>query len=101
MPYTLKTNNKPRPLASFNDLPQAERGRFEYVDEEDRDSPRMFLYRGSWYDAEDFECAPHDVAALGFDGVQADSMFSAVVLRYFDCEGYAYDDAVVVGYLYW
>lgn len=107
---TIKTNNKPRALVSLAQLPDGVHAEwFDYVDAaelagtgEDH-SPRFFCYRGSWYDSAEFELAPADIRRHGFDGVQTESYFSAVLLRYFDREGNLIDDgdSVVVGYAHW
>lgn len=100
-PLHVKCNNKPRPLVMWHDLPESERATFDYVPDSEHEVFRFFEYRGSWYDDHEFEGAPDSFRALGFDGIQTESYFSAVVLRYYDKDGYAYDDEVVVGYIHW
>jgi hypothetical protein len=104
--YHVACNNIPRELVCFAELPEGVADEwFDYLprpvtDDEDW-SPRFVQYRGSWYDVHEFEPAGDDLRALGFDGVQTESYFSAVALRYFDRDGVEYDDAVVVGYIHW
>ena len=97
----VKTNRHPRPLLSFAEIPASARHWFDYVAEDEQFDARFFSYRGSWYDAREFERADESVAALGFDGVQTDSYFSAVVVSYSDSDGDYLDDAIVAGYLHW
>ena len=59
-------------------------------------NPRFFTYRGAWYDVQEFERAGEDIRKLGFHGVQGDSYFSAVVIRYTGDFS-----AVKVGFLHW
>ena len=41
------------------------------------------------------------IKALGYDGTWAESAFSAVVVSYFDRDGYELDESIIVGYLHW
>lgn len=99
--YHVHTNRHARPLHSYLDLLESERADFEYIEGEDRYSLRLFNYRGAWFDYHEFEVAGHDVKALGFDGVQTDSYFSATVVSYFDREGNELDGEIIVGRIHW
>ena len=103
--YHVTTNGHQRELLSWAELEHAVIGEWfgeDYpIDEEGQFTPRFFHYRGAWYDAHDFECAGHDLKALGYDGVQTSSYFDAVALRYFDEDGYGFDGAVVVAHIHW
>ncbi len=94
------TNGRARDLVSVSDLPDAAASDFDYVEGDDRFTPRMFQYRGSWYDTHEFERATGDVFAAGWQGVQAQSYFDAVAIRYVEEFGYI-EDAVVVAHLHW
>jgi len=68
-------------------LPAKAQADFDYIEGEDRFSPRMVLYKGTWYDVNEFfttstilhgELA--DLAA--WDAYQSDSYFSGVLLRW-------------------
>ena len=96
--YKITTNNHVRELVSFNELPKAVQSDFDYVDEEDRFSPRFVRYREDWYDTSDVMIAPDSIKALGWDGFNSDSHWSGMVYRYFDRDGYELD-GVVIGYL--
>jgi hypothetical protein len=96
---------------TWNDLPENERINFNYVVDQHMDNygscdemafeRRFFNYLGSWYDYFEFEIATDDVKALGFDGMQVDSVWSATVVSYFDKDGYTLDDQVIVGRIHW
>lgn len=102
-PMHLKTNYQWRELFALEDarVPEKERADFDYIEGEDRHSTRLFNYRGSWYDSHEFTIAPDSVKRIGFDGIQSESAFSAVILRYYDDEGYYHDDEIIVGYIHW
>lgn len=97
MAMTVTTNNQPRELVCFYDMPEAAREDFDYLGEEEHCSPRFFKYRGEWYDTNEFQYIPASLPPnLAFmrdwHGHHSDSFFSAVLIRYSqDCE------AVTVG----
>lgn len=98
---TVKTNDHERTLVAWEDLPTQRQAEFDYVEGEDRLSPRFVFYRGTWLDTEDTEgLAPHDLAALGWSTYLTDSFFSGVVFRHFDRDGNAFEGTVVVGTFY-
>lgn len=103
-PMYLKTNRQPRPLYSTTDAIYlgADPRDFEYIEgKETRDwDKRIFQYRGSWYDANEFEVATDQIKALGFDGTQSESMFSAVLVTYWDRWGTYLDQSIIVGYIH-
>ena len=88
------TNGHERELVCFFELPESVRADFDYVDAEEQCSPRFFRYRGCWYDVNEFMAvnadrhAPDSFASLaGWDGYQADTHFSAVLIRWgADCD---------------
>ena len=108
------TNNVPRDLLSFHEA-QGTRGfdpsDFDYIEGDERFYPRLFCYRSYWYDTHEFvRIAPagskvygfvhHDISGdlEGWDGIQTDSYFSAVVLRWARDEyGQMDHERVVVG----
>ena len=90
------TNNIPRPLACFLDLPPKAAKDFDYID--DAYDLRLVQYKGVWYDVWDSMRCPGAVATddtrhlfSGWDGYISDSFFSGVLFRFAD------DDHVVVG----
>lgn len=85
------TNNHPRDLVSWQDIPTDAQHDHEYLSEDDRYSYRFANYRGSWYDIAEFTwTGPNEawgtgypeLASLGWDGYATDSFFSAVLVRY-------------------
>lgn len=81
---TILTNNVPRDLLSLWDLTDKERKDFDYVSEDDGHA-RFFRYRGSVYDAHEFERIPAHHPEEAFHrwaGYQSDSFFSGVVIRW-------------------
>jgi len=115
---TIRTNNVPRDILYPHDLSLTELGEFEYlIDANDCDDNEarhtkwndsgatFFRYRGNMYDFSNFvrielqsaRTSPfcHGVEAnsplLEWGGIQADTFYSGVVVRYID------DESVVVG----
>lgn len=83
---TIKTNHHWHELLTWHDIPESERADFDYIDSEERFSPRMFCYRGRWYDTNEFFVIPQSLPAelREWSGYQSDSYFSGVVVRYSD-----------------
>lgn len=95
----IKSNHNERPLKSLSEIdPTIAEEWFNYVTE-DEDN-RFVQYRGSWYDTYEFEVAPDHLKARGWDAWQPESAFSAVLLQWFDKDGYE-REGVVVGYAHW
>ena len=109
------TNNKPRPLFSGYELTNAERRELDYIAPPDdvetwcEQHNRFFRYRGNVYDIQEFTRIvrqsdrvnpfEHGVweensPLLNWDGIQTDSYFSGVVIRYVPDSGYC---DIVVG----
>lgn len=91
----ITTNNHKLPLLSGYDLTPAERAELDYIENIDETYARFFRYRGNIYDTQEFvrivplaqqsgwaHGADAESLLLKWDGIQADSCFSAVVLRY-------------------
>lgn len=101
--YHFKTNGHPRQLVAWHDLPPEAKDEMQYLLAgalEDLYTLRFFEYRGSWYDAYEFEPTRAEgaegvVRGLGFEAWQTESAFSAVLIK-----SYEYDE-VIVGYLHW
>lgn len=99
---TIVTNNQPRELVSLNDIPRRFHSDFDYIDGEDKYSPRLFAYRGAYYDTCEYMRTPCDEAPRlelnklsQWHGYQSDSFFSGTVIKFVDdCE------RVIVGRYY-
>lgn len=101
----ITTNNRTRPLLSLVQVPaEVRESQFGYVadtdDNEEAYTPRFFQFRGEWHDSNEFERSANSIAAQGYDGQQVTSAWDAIVLRYFDRDGYELD-GVVVGHAVW
>ena len=94
----IKTNNCPRGLVSVQDMPEKDRADFDYIDENAQFTARVFRYRGAWYDVNEFvrivkrsagnmgfcHGVDDDSPLLQWNGIQTDTHFSGVVVRYVD-----------------
>jgi len=80
------TNNKPRFVETWFEIPESERQWFDYLTEDQRYDTRLVHYRGSWYDI------GQDLP--GWDGYHTDTFFSAVVVRWVPGSDY---EQVVMG----
>lgn len=98
----IRCNNIPRPLMYWSDLTDKEREEWLPTHSDD-DGLVWFRYRGEVYYLGDFTRAPKDIAALGFDDCQPMSHWDAIVVRYFDKDGYELDggDSIIVGRADW
>lgn len=78
------TNNRPRQLLEYHELPERIQADFDYVDKEDPGGYRFFCYRGNWYDTFEFQriSGLSPLCVGRWTGYQSDSFFSGVVLRY-------------------
>lgn len=81
------TNNVPRPMLSFMELTEEEQKEFDYLDEDDRGNLRFVRYAGEVYDIGEFQVIdqslrPSDQPFTGWSGVQPDSYFSGVLVKY-------------------
>lgn len=97
------TNNHARDVVDAFELSPAERTEFDYLDwsaiDRGEDSATFFRYKGELYDLGEF-CADYGMTKGSglpehlsrWDGYQADSFFSALVIRYVD-----HYERVVVG----
>ena len=56
------TNNRPRPMACFADLPAKVQADFDYVPLADHYSPRFVQYKGWWYDVYDSQNITRELA---------------------------------------
>jgi hypothetical protein len=97
------TNNQPRDLVSWQEIPASAQEWFDYLSEDERYDYRLTRYRGSWYDVSQFVwTGPNEawgtgnpeLASLGWDGYHTDTFFSAVVARYVSDNG---NERVVMG----
>lgn len=74
----IRTNHHWRNLEYGYQLSPSERADFDYIDPEEFDSHDFLRYRGEIYDIEEFTASN----VSGWDGMRADSFFSAILIRY-------------------
>lgn len=95
MATTIRTNNRPRDLLSGYELTEAERKELDYIEDIDETFNRFFRYQGQVYDTYEFVRIVPRSKVVGFEhgvdedspllkwaGIQTDSYFSGVVVRY-------------------
>ena len=91
----IKTNNVPRLLLSFFDLPVREQNEYDYLKVIERYDNRFVRYKGSFYDVFDSQTThglPIDSPLKSWDSFIGESYFSGVVFRFVD-----FNDKIVVG----
>ena len=97
----ITTNNQPRDLVSFHDLPENVQSDFDYIEADAHHDLRLFKYRGAWHDVNEYVQiiarrdtyngwamqVDADSPLLKWDGIQSDTYFSGTVIKYGDdCE---------------
>ena len=98
----ITTNHHVRPLLAAHELPAGvQEEYFDYIPADSEDGPQFFQYRGWWYDTNEFTRSEGDLKISGWDGIQADSVWSGIAVRLSDNEGHYMEDEVVVASLYW
>lgn len=81
----IKTNNQPRLLSDWSEIPAAIReSEFDYLTEDEAIGRDFVQYKGQWYDLGDVMRAPESLQALGWHGFHADTYFSGVAVHYCD-----------------
>lgn len=81
---TIRSNHKPRPVLSWEDLTPAERKEFDYMTlQHQRDLSNFFRYKGNVYDLGEAVIMDTDPY---WDGAYAQSAFHAVLVKVLDGE---------------
>ena len=88
MSVTIRTNNQPRPIISARELTEKERMEFDYLNLESGEGS-FFRYKGQVYDLGEFvrvesNACEHNAPFQAWHGVQSDSYFSGILVRYTD-----------------
>lgn len=99
---TIKTDNRPRKLMSWHDLPTEFQSWFDYVQDDDRYSGRFVKFMGEWYDVNDSVVPGSPWAGSpdmfpGWGSYVSDSLFSGVLFRYAPDSGH---EEIIVGRYY-
>lgn len=99
MPLEVITNNVPRPLIYWGDLP--EKVREEYAEEEWASEADWVFYKGHYYPMCDFMRIGPDAPDIfqSWHGYCADSFFSGVLIRIGNAEGECTGRVVMGTYL--
>jgi hypothetical protein len=85
MTYTIKTNNRPRLILGWHDLSKKEQAEFDWMDEETRSGGNFVRYKNWVYYINDFmRCPPEVEEFKGWDGYEADSYFSGILVKWPD-----------------
>ena len=87
---TVNTNHQPRDLFAASELTPAALAThgLDYIEGDDMFTPRLFRYKGHIYDVSEFMAFrspwadPSNPLAKDWDGIQSDSFFSAIVIKY-------------------
>jgi hypothetical protein len=81
----IKTNNHVRLILDWDQLTKKEQKEFDWMDEEDKIGADFVRYKGNVYYINDFmRCPPGVEEFKGWDGYEADSYFSAVLVKWPD-----------------
>ena len=99
------TNHHPRELLTVDQLPESEQHWFDYITGEDRFSPRIVAYRGSFYDVNEYTYTSDQMRIdhpefAAWDGYQSDSYFSGTVVRWPVIDGRTDYESIVIGTYY-
>ena len=105
----ITSNYRVRELVSFDELTDSEKSDFDYVEMEDRDTPRFFRAYFSTFDSHEFEVINRGISVMvvapekgqrdilaTWDAIQGQSAWNAIVVRVS-----AEFDGIVVGYATW
>lgn len=98
MTITIKTNNVPRSILSFNDLSDYDKQEVLSFGMQDTDQWKGFMFKDELYDLNDFAILSEgsEEKALGWDGAAAQSASHAVLVK-LDHKNF---DSVVVGQVF-
>lgn len=85
----ITTNNVPRDILDGFELTPKEREEFDYINwdaiERGEDSASFFRYKGEVYDLGEFTTWNNPSSPMtGWDGMQSDTFFSGILVRYTD-----------------
>lgn len=93
MSIKITTNNLPRPLVSWFDIPVDARNKFDYLDAGEKESDRFVFAYGQWHDFADTQpigtgpfcfCPPPGSPLNKWHAILTDSAFTGIVFRIAD-----------------
>ena len=76
---TITTNNRPRALVWWHDLPTSVQKDFDYLDDNERCQERFVQYKGWWYDVYDTMTVR---TFKGWDSYEPQGFFCGVLFRF-------------------
>lgn len=96
MSFTIKTNNKPRPILYGHELTTKEKQDFEYL--EDIETSSFVRYKGQVYHLGEFWIITKAMPFYdkGWQGCLSDTFFSGLVIKYCPTDS----ESVIVGWYY-
>ena len=92
MSLEIKTNNQPRPILHWYDLPHnVQVKEFDWVDESIQDDMTFVMYKGNFICLDDYMRISNDAPAQwregGWQGYHGDGFFCGTLIKYTDdCE---------------
>ena len=92
----IKTNNQPRLLSYWCDVPEkVKKDQFDYLTNEEAQGRDFVQYKGLWYDLGEFMRVSEGGALdnLGWQGVEGHSYFHGVLVKYDEFD----NDMVIMG----
>lgn len=93
---TIKTNNQPRPIINFNDIPKKIReNEFSYREEEFQGP--FFKFKNEYYDISEFTIVDQNLAEShfkGWDGIMPQGFFFGILIKWHNF----YSDVVIGTY---
>jgi len=100
MSLEIKTNNQPRPILHWYDLPHnVQVKEFDWVDESIQDDMTFVMYKGNFICLDDYMRISNDAPAQwregGWQGYHGDSFFSGTLIKYTD----DHESVIVATYL--
>jgi hypothetical protein len=78
------TNNQWRNLKYGYEMPEKFRNDFDYIDQAEFDTHDFVVYRGQWYDVNEFMSVEGNSPFTGWYGYASDSFFSGIVIKLSD-----------------
>ena len=89
------SNNIEREILNFCQLPDNVKSDFDYIDDPDNSGAMFAKYKGHYYDLGEFTRAPDSLELLGWQGINTESYFSGVLIRFTDD-----NEAIIMGRYY-
>jgi len=91
----IKTDNKTRLLMSWNELTKKEQSDFDWFNPEEMKGD-FVRYKGAIHCLDEFLLCGDELQALGWQGIEGQSAFHAVVMKYSEYD----NDYVIMGSIF-